>query len=81
MLGIYKTQVKNGLRFFRLLEHEFCINDMRYAVSGADYPACQKLIVDISAQRSNESIKIEQCSRYMNSELNNTFANPEVVYR
>ena len=55
-------------------EHEFYISDILYGILGADFLAYHKLIVDISAQRLTESIKVEQCYRYGDSDFKNTFA-------
>ena len=46
---------------------------MPYEVLGADFLAFRKLIVDISAPILIKLIEVEQYSRYMDSELNDTF--------
>ena len=68
VLGIYKTQI--NFDFSRLFKLKFCVSDMPYVILGADFLACHKLIIDISAQKLTESIEIEQCSGYIDSEFN-----------
>ena len=70
--GVYKTQINFG--FSHLFEHEFYVSDILYKILGADFLTYHKLIVGISAQRLTESIEVEQCYRYGDSDFKNTFA-------
>ena len=72
VLGVYKTQINLG--FSHLFEHEFYISNILYGILGADFLAYHKLIVDISARRLTESIEVEQCYRYGDSDFKNIFA-------
>ena len=67
VLGVYKTPINLG--FSHLFEHEFCISNMPSGMLGANFLACHKLIVDISAQRLTKSIEVELCYRYGNSDF------------